>query len=200
MNIFFKDSIIVFCVYMRSDLYAVTYYSSVGIAAAPPTSSTEAIHHFWLLFGTLSGWGSTVMISHCASVVGFQLLVFIFSQIQQDDCSAAWPILCAAVLLQHPVYTPNAEKTVLGILYNQPLLASSRSANPCLCTLSSTLHIWPSSARLLRHISLPRGQSTRWWRFSSSLPTTKPCPVLSLLVQSLGISAFCPALLLAASP
>ena len=48
------------------------------------------------------------MISHCESVVSLQLLVFIFSQIQQDDCSAAWPILCAAILLQHPV-TPNAE-------------------------------------------------------------------------------------------
>ena len=52
--------------------------------------------------------GSTVMISHCASVLGFQLLVFLFIQIQQDDCSAAWPILCAVVLLHHPV-TPNAE-------------------------------------------------------------------------------------------
>ena len=48
------------------------------------------------------------MISHCASVVGFQLLEFPFIQIQQDDCSAAWPILCAAVLLHRPV-APNAE-------------------------------------------------------------------------------------------
>ena len=175
-------------------------YSSVGIAAAPPTSSTEAIHHFWLLARYTLRMGIHSDDQSLRVGGGFQLLVFIFSQIQQDDCSAAWPILCAAVLLQHPVYTPNAEKTVLGILYNQPLLASSRSANPCLCTLSSTLHIWPSSARLLRHISLPRGRSTRWWRFSSSLPTTKPCPFLSLLVQSLGISAFCPGLLLTAGP
>ena len=48
------------------------------------------------------------MISHCASLVDFQLLVFFFSQIQQDDCSAAWPIFCAAVLL-HRLVTPNAE-------------------------------------------------------------------------------------------
>ena len=48
------------------------------------------------------------MISHCASLVGFQLLMFLFSHIQQDDCSAAWPILCAAVLLHRP-FTANAE-------------------------------------------------------------------------------------------
>ena len=52
--------------------------------------------------------GSLVMISHCASLVGFQLLVYLFSQIQQDDFSAVWPILCAAVLLHRPV-TPDAE-------------------------------------------------------------------------------------------
>ena len=48
------------------------------------------------------------MISHCASLVGFRLLVFLFIQIQQDDCFATWPILCAAVLL-HRLVTPKAE-------------------------------------------------------------------------------------------
>ena len=33
-----------------------------------------------------------------------------------------------------------AKLIVLGILYIQPLLGSSRSANPCLCTLSSIHH------------------------------------------------------------
>ena len=161
MNIFFKVSIIVFCVYMRSDLYAVPYIQQCWYCSSTSDVLNRGHPSFFTPSSVHSQDGDPVMISHCASVVDFRLLVFIFSQIQQDDCSAAWPILCAAVLLQHPVYTPNAEKTVLGILYNQPLLASSRSANPCLCTLSSTLHIWPSSARLLRHISLPRGRSTR---------------------------------------
>ena len=54
-------------------------YSSVGIAAVPPTSSAKAIHH--RVFRPLESvhsqdGGSTVMISHCASVVGFQLMVF----------------------------------------------------------------------------------------------------------------------------
>ena len=55
-----------------------------------PISSAEAILH--PLLGTLSGWGSTVVINHCASGGrGFQVLLLFFNQIKQDDLSAAWP-------------------------------------------------------------------------------------------------------------
>ena len=64
------------------------------------------------------------MISQCASVVGFQPLVFLFIQIQQDDCSAAWPILCAVLLLHRPV-TPNAENNCQTDCAGNPLHPTS---------------------------------------------------------------------------
>ena len=56
------------------------------------------------------------------------------------------PFFCIAQSLLMQKTTAKAKLIVLGILYIQPLLGSSRSANPCLCTLSSTHHVWPSSA------------------------------------------------------
>mgnify|MGYP003691418219 CR=1 FL=1 len=83
-----------------------------------------------------------------------------------SDFSAAWSILCAVVLLDYPV-TPNAENNRETDCAGNPLHPTStgnsmsRSANPCLCTLSSIHHVWPFSAHFLRHTSLSRGQSTR---------------------------------------
>ena len=56
------------------------------------------------------------------------------------------PFFCIAQSLLMQKTT--AKLIVLGILYIPPLLGSSKSANPCLCTLSSIHHIWPSSAQL----------------------------------------------------
>ena len=91
--------------------YKLRTNSTDDVAATPPTSSDKAIPH--CVFRTLARYtlrlgGSTVVINQCASLVGFQLLLSIFNQIQHDDFSAAWPILCIAVLLHRPV-TPNAE-------------------------------------------------------------------------------------------
>ena len=86
------------------------------------------------------------MISHCASLVGFKLLVFLFSQIQQDDCSAAWPILCAAVLLHRPV-TPNAENNRQTDCAGNPLHPTS---TPSALTFSSL-----ESFSVITSIALP---------------------------------------------
>ena len=191
---------------MRSDLYAVTYiqqcwyccstsevlnrgHPSLCVSTPSLVHSQDGDPQWWSV--TVSRWwvSSYWCLSSAKSSRMTVLLLGLFSVLL---------FFCSTQLLLMQKTT--AKLIVLGIFYIQPLLASSRSANPCLCTLSSTLHIWPSSARLLRHTSLTRRWSTRWWPFPSSLPTTKPCPVLRLLVQSLGISAFCSGLLLTASP
>ena len=87
--------------------------------AALPTSSAEAILH--RVFRPLArytlrrgggGGGSrvTVVINYWASGVGFQLLLLLFNQIQQDDLCAAWPSFLTALLLCIPV-TPSAENS-----------------------------------------------------------------------------------------
>ena len=115
-------------------------YSSVGIAAAPPTSSTEAIHHFlpiarYTLRMEIQWWSVT---AHRWWVSGYWCL--------SSAKSSRMTVLllgpfCVLLFFCSTQFILLMQKRLLGILYNQPLLASSRSANPCLCTLSSTLHI-----------------------------------------------------------
>ena len=58
----------------------------------------------------VGGGGSTVVINNCASGPGFQPLLLLFNQIQQDDLSAVWPSFLTAFLLCLPV-TPSAENS-----------------------------------------------------------------------------------------
>ena len=71
------------------------------------------------------------MISHCASLVGFQLLVFLFSQIQQDDCYVACSTLCAADLLHHPVNHDAENNRQTDCAGNPPHPASTGKLQIC---------------------------------------------------------------------
>ena len=71
--------------------------------------------HKWYYCGTSDvngvedgGGGGTQWWSITALGLGFQVLLFIFNQIQQDDFSAAWPSFLTVVFLSHP-FTPRAE-------------------------------------------------------------------------------------------
>ena len=135
------------------------------------------------------------MISHCASLVGFQLLVFLFIQIQQDDCAASWPILCAAVLLHRPV-TPNAENNRQTDCAGNPLHPTSiRKLQICQpLPLHSVIN--SSYLALFRSFASPHlsSQGTVNSMMMIFFIVADHKTMSSLLVQSLGISAFCPGL------
>ena len=65
------------------------------------------------LLGTLSGWGSTVVVNHCVGV-GFQLLLLLLNKIQQDDLSAAWPSFLNVVFLNLFVTSTQCRKHSLN--------------------------------------------------------------------------------------
>ena len=146
-------------------------YSSVGIAAAPPTSSAEAIHH--RVFRPLARYTLRMGVRSDDKSLrvggGFPatfVLVFLFFQIQQDDCSAAWPILCAVVLLHRPVTPSNAENNLQTDCAGNPLHPTSTGKLQVCQPLplhsvsnSSYLALFRSFAS--PHTSLPRRQSTR---------------------------------------
>ena len=130
------------------------------------------------LLGTLSGWESTVVINHCATLVGFQLLLSLFNQIQHDDISAAWPNICIAVLLHRPV-TPNPENNRHMDWAGNPLRHPTSTGKFHVCQpLSRRSAISGSYFALFRSFASPRDMPIQWLWSSYSLPTKVPCQVL----------------------
>ena len=107
-----------------------------------PQPRPSLIMCFDPLLGT-QDWGTTMVINHCAPGVGFQLLMLLFNQIQQDDLSAAWPGFLTAVLLCLPV-TPGAANSHHTDCAENPLqpistVESSMFSNLILYTLTGVI-------------------------------------------------------------
>ena len=147
--------------------------------SAPPTSSAEAIlHHVFRSLARYSGLGVHNGDQSLCAGVGFQLLMLLFNQIQQDDLSAAWPSFLTAVLLCLPV-TPGAANSHHTDCAENPLqpistVESSMFSNLILYTLTGVI-IFRSFFHWPPRIFLSMELSTRGLWSSSSALTKPPC-------------------------